>query len=813
MLLTLLLAAHLAAAPASAQQGGAPAPAPGAATPAPAPSAPPEESSEEGEGAAALAGEEVKEIRVEGNRRVEAEAIRRTLVTKVGQPFARARTAEDLRALFSLKYFQDVRLLVQRLPSGGVAYVVRVKERPIVGEVKLSGNEALNQDDFKDALTIKPYSILDMAAVRQVGKKIQEKYVEKGYFLAEVNPRVEPRGREGLQVSVVYDIKENAKVLVKQIRFIGVEKVDARELKDGMVLREGSVLSFITNEGVYRDEALQRDLAWIQSAYYDRGFINVQVSKPSVSLSPDKQFIFLTIPVREGEAYRVGKLDVAGDLELPREQLLARLKSKSGEIFNRSTLQADLQTLTDVYADRGYAYANITPETAVDADKKLLDLRFSVEKGKPVSIERIEIVGNTKTRDKVIRRELRVWEGELFSGTGMRRSKERVTALGFFETVEVTQKRGSSDDTVVVQVEVKEKATGTFQVGLGFSNVESFILTAQIQQQNFLGWGTSISANVQASGLRQLYQLSFFDPYFLDSDYLFSADAFRIQADYGGFFRNSTGGNLTVGRYLTPDFDLTANLTLNYEYVDLEVGQNQDFPPLAGSFRSGDTRSIRAGLTWDRRDNRLFPSAGVYMTGSAEIAPGFLQGDFRFARFNGNARFYVPLVLGAVFKTNWNVGLISQLEAGSPLPISELYFLGGINSVRGYFLRSLTPTLRVPRALRPDAPIFQDPNTGLDYPVGGNKQFSLNAELEVPVLPNLGMRALIFYDAGNAWGVNEGFFQPRQGNLPLGLYHAVGFGARWFSPIGPLRFEWGIPLNKRANDQPLLFEFSIGNFF
>ncbi|MCI0671789.1 MAG: outer membrane protein assembly factor BamA [Myxococcaceae bacterium] len=796
----------MAALPASAQERGATA-ASTPATPTTAENAAPDDE--------ALAGEDlpanavVKDVRVEGNRRVEAEAIKRALVTKVGQPFARNRTAEDLRALYALKYFKDVRLLVQRLPDG-VAYVVRVKERPVVRDVKLAGNEEVSAEDFKEIIDIKAFSILDMDAVRKVSKKIQEKYVEKGYFLAEVSPRVEDRaGSNGAAVNIFFDVRENAKILVKQIRFLGVKKVPEAVLREQMVTKEGGLLSFLTNEGIYRDEFLQHDLAIVQTAYYDRGFVNVKVEKPHVSMSPDKRSIYITIPVVEGEQYKIGKLDVTGDLELPKEQLLRRLGSREGMMFNRSLLSADMQTLTDTYADRGYAYANVTPETAVDAEKRTVDLTFAVEKGKPVTIERIEVVGNSKTRDKVIRRELRVFEGELFSGTGMRRSKERVNALGFFETVEVTQKKGSSDDKVVLQVEVKEKATGTFQVGLGFSNVESFILTAQVQQQNFLGWGQAVSLNVQASGLRQMYQLSFFDPYFLDTDLLFSADAFKVDADYGGFLRRSTGGNVTFGRYLTPDFDLTANLTLTYEYVDNEVGSGLDQVPLAGRFRSGDTRSARLSLTWDRRDNRLFPSKGFMLSGSAEIAPGWLVGsDFRFARFAGFARFYQPLPLGATFKTNINVGYMGQLERNSPLPISEMYYLGGISSVRGYMLRSISPTLRVPNQLTPDSTIYRD------YPIGGNKQFSINTELEVMLLEKMGVRGLIFYDAGNAWGTNEAFFQDKQDKLPLGLFHSVGFGVRWFSPIGPLRFEWGIPLNRRPGiDQPILFEFSIGNFF
>jgi outer membrane protein insertion porin family len=427
-----------------------------------------------------------------------------------------------------------------------------------------------------------------------------------------------------------------------------------------------------------------------------------------------------------------------------------------------------------------------------------------VQKGQPVSIERIEIVGNSKTRDKVIRREMRVYEGELFSGTGLRRSKERVTALGFFETVEVTHKPGADQSHVVVQVDVKEKATGTFQLGLGFSNVENFIFTAQVSQQNFLGWGQSVSASVQWSALRSFLQLSFYDPYFFDTNFIFSADLYKQQADYFGFLRNATGGDLNLGYHVLEDVML--NLTYTREYVQVEPGTGQDIT-LANQFRSGNTSSLRLSGTWDRRDNRLFPTKGFINFASAEWAPKALGGDFLFTRYTAYSRLYFPLFWGLVFKTNANLGVIQQLDPKSPLPISELYYVGGINTVRGYPLRTISPQILVGTSSNPDAGVSS-------FHVGGNKQAYFNFELEFPIFEKVGIRGVLFYDAGNAFAQNAPFFTDRAHDLPLGMFHSVGFGFRWFSPIGPLRFEWGIPLNRRPEDtQPLVFEFSIGNNF
>lgn len=755
------------------------------------------------------------EVRVEGARRVEPEAVARALKQQVGDVFDPGRTADDLRALWGLKYFDDVQLLVQRTAKG-VAYVVRVTEKPSVRSVALSGNDALSKDDFKDVIDIRAFTILDVAAIKRNVKKIQDKYLEKGFFLAEVTYTITPSA-DGHEVDVVFVIDEHAKVEVTEVNLLGVKSLPQDDLRALMATRVGGYLSFITSEGTYREELFQRDLQVIQMAYLDHGFVNVRVEKPTVALSPDKRFIAVTIVVEEGDQYTLGALDVTGDLLEPKEAVLGRLASREGMVFNRSALAQDIQTINDAYYDRGYAYANVTPVTSVDAESKVISLTFNVEKGSLVYIERIDIIGNTKTRDKVIRRQLRVYEGELFSGVGVRRSREKVTALGFFETVEVTHKPGSDGEHVVLQVEVKEKSTGQFQVGLGFSNVESFIFTAQIAQQNFLGWGQSVSASAQLSALRSFFQLQYFDPYFLDTNFIFSVDAYRTQLDYFGFIRTATGGSLGLGYYLVQD-ELSVNVGYTAESVQLEAGRDfVNSVSLSNQFRSGITSALRLSSTWDRRDNRLFPSSGWYLSAMFETAPRFLNPapesmQYNFNRVTANARGYVKLPLGAVLKGQATLGYIQDIVPDVPLPSSELYFLGGINTIRGYPLRTITPKELVGCSTRPDA-------TSCAFGVGGNKQAVFNLELELPLLEKVGIRGVLFYDAGNVYRSDANFFQhiPDDSNknltLPLGMYHSVGFGVRWFSPIGPLRFEWGVPLNRRVGDEPIQFEFNIGNSF
>ncbi len=744
-------------------------------------------------------------VRVEGNRRVEADAVRNALKTKAGMVFEPRRANDELRAVWRLGFFSDVQLALDETDPTKPVLVVRVVEKPAIREIKIRGNKELSDEDLKDTVDIKAFSILDMAAVRRNAKKVQDKYVEKGYFLAEVTPNVEKL--EGNEVNVWLDVNEHAKVQIKRITFVGNKKVPDEDLKGAMQTEEGGFLSFITSSGTYREEVFQRDLAMIQGVYYDRGFIHVRVGQPQVSLSADKRLIYITIPLTEGEQYAIGKVDFSGDLIKAKPELHAKMSVHPGELFNRSKLQRDILAFTELYYDAGYAYANITPQTAVDPDKKLVDLIFDVQKGEKIFIEKIEISGNHKTRDKVIRRELRVYEGELFSGSGLRESRQRVTALGFFETVDITHKRGSSDNQVVVSVVVKEKPTGTFQLGLGVSSVESFLLTAQVSQNNALGWGVTASLAAQISSLRSLVQFSYLDPYFFDTQWIFSFNYFRQTLDYFGFIRNSNGGDLTFGYHITPD--LMLHLGYAAEQVALQSAQAALLPDL---FSNGISSALKLTLNYDRRDNRLFPTSGHFESASVEYSPTWLgaTAHYNFARLLANVRFYQPIPLGLVFKAQGQVGYIASKDV---ISISERFFAGGINTLRGYALRSVAPTLSTPDSLAPDA-------TTSEFAVGGNKQLIFNFELEFPIFEKVGIRGVVFYDVGNVYAEGQPFFsQTGKKPTPLGMLHSVGIGFRWFSPIGPLRFEWGFPLTRRGpttgfqGDDPYLFEFTIGNFF
>jgi outer membrane protein insertion porin family len=771
---------------------------------------------------AALAQGTVAEVRVEGNRRVEVDAIRAAVSHKKGKPLDRKAVAADVRALMKLGYFSDVVVEVEGDPAAPVL-VYRVTERPTVREARITGNDELSNEDLKETIELKSFALLDLAAVRKDVERIKEKYVEKGFFLAEVTWRLEDKPDN--QVDVVYVVDERAKVQVKAVEFVGNRKVPDEDILGYMQTRPGGYLSALTKMGTFRQDALDHDLQAVQAVYLDKGYVNVKVGRPTVAISPDKRLIWVTIPVEEGDQFKVRNVDFAGQL-LDQKPMLQRLvKARAGRTFSRAEVQQDMFAIGDVYRDLGYAYVNVSPLTDADAERREVDLAYEIEPGQRVRFERIEIVGNDKTRDKVIRRELRIHEGELYSGTGLQASKQRVNALGFFETVEITTKPGGADDKIVAIVEVKERATGTFQVGAGFSSYENFILTGQISQNNFFGWGQTLSLQVQWSSIRQLGQIQFIEPYFLDTKWTFAFDVYATEGIYTTFTRRAVGGSLTWGYELNGLYpwwsfarhleDMRLFATYTNERVDVSGATGGVV--LRDRFKSGTTSALRLSLQWDKRNNRLFPTEGFYTSISAEAAPPFLApesvfGEVNlFTRYAADLRYYRPVWRGVVARGKLALGWIRDWDSTHGVPISELFYVGGINSVRGYRYLSISPVRYVPRDLRQDAQL-------VPVAVGGDKQVVLNLELEFPLFEKVGVRGVLFADAGNAFPAGEF----RDDDVSYSLYKSVGFGFRWFSPIGPLRFEWGIPLDRRTRpdrdgggvmDQAIDFQFTIGNFF
>jgi outer membrane protein insertion porin family len=774
-------------------------------------------------------GRTIGTIKFRGNKKAEDDAIRVAIKSQPGEKLGSEQLRDDIRAVWRLGFFEDVQVEATESAGGKVDLTFVLREKPVIRKIYVSGAREVGMDKINEVLDIKRDTIIDPAKVKRNVEKIKDLYVEKGYYLAEVSSDIQRKDENS--VDVYFNVDEHAKVEVRQIRFLGNEHVKSDELRGAMGTQEGGWLSFLTSSGTYREDAFDRDLLLITAFYYDRGYINVKLGKPEIELSGDKQFLYITIPIEEGEQYKIGKIDFKGDLLLPRDEYFRRMSVHAGEQFNRSKLGQDIQKLNDLYKDAGYAYVNIMPQTAIDAVARTVDVIFDVQKGNQVYFGRINIRGNTKTRDKVIRRELRVYEGELYNQTRLDRSKRLVQALGFFEKVELSTKTSEHDPNKIdVNIEVTERATGTFQIGAGFSSVENFIGQAQISQNNLFGRGTTLQLQAQISSLRQLFTLRYLDPYFLDTRLTFAFSVYNSLLFYPSFNRTARGGDLTWG-YLFGDHTRVFG-TYKLEFVDVQ--QNQagltigGFAPSAqvspgtvsNLFRSGFTSSIRLSMNYDTRDDRMFPKHGMFHSIAVEVADPLIASQAVYTRVNGWARFYYPIWGPFIFRLNVEGGLVTSRDSQG-VPIYERYFVGGINTIRGFQLFSLGPRINVLSSQDPSAPLST-------FNIGGNLQLIMNSEIEFPIFAAVQIKGVIFFDAGNAYNLEQDRYCPSRlaaSNIPAvfnpcqqyptftNLRYSVGFGFRWNSPIGPLRFEWGIPLNRQPGEDPIVFEFTIGNFF
>ncbi|MET0340038.1 MAG: outer membrane protein assembly factor BamA, partial [Polyangiales bacterium] len=577
------------------------------------------------------------------------------------------------------------------------------------------------------------------------------------------------------------------------------------------------------------------DVLRMQALYYDRGYLNVQVLPPRIELTPDRQQIDITVPVREGPRFKIGRMrvieqdadgneiDPLGGRRVVREQV----EVEPGEWFSRTKLSEGIESITRHYRDAGFAKAEIAPETELDPDKRTVDVAVVIRRGPECHIERIEIQGNDKTRDRVIRREVLIAEGETYSQSRLEASKERINALGYFERVDMSEADGADPAGLVITYEVKERATGTFQVGAGFSSIERFILTAQIDQQNLAGHGQSLSLQAQVSGIRRLVQATFVEPYLFSTFWSLSIDAFNTFNTFQAYTTRQLGAGLALGH---PVFHRNLRLALRYSADRTSVGQTttqffassaqgattQQRLPFADLGLSGRTSSLRLSLTWDSRDNRIFPTKGIYASLSTEAADPYIgSSDQRtFWRHKYFGRFYYPLILGMVLRLNTEAGLVtSRKDTG--VPLYERFYLGGILSVRGFPYFGLGP--------QSYAPSIIDPNSASGrLRLGGNAMLRMNLEVEFPVMNAVGIKGVVFLDGGNVWNLEQKICQARpnpqldDSNKVCGfnrLRYSYGAGVRWFSPMGPLRFEWGFPINARPWEDKMRFEFTIGQFF
>jgi outer membrane protein insertion porin family len=751
----------------------------------------------------------ITRVGIEGNVRVEEDAIRVHLRTQPGQPLDRETIDRDIKAIYAMGFFDQVDADVRPEKENRVEVIFRVKERPLVRNVKVEGTKKVKREDVENALKVRPHTILDPEKARQGIEAAKKLYVEKGYLDAEINYRTEPVGEN--EVDVFYTVDEHEPVRITSIDFEGNQAFSSSKLRGVMQTSKTWAFAFITGAGVLNKDVLRTDMERITAFYYDHGYITVRVDEPRVER--EKDGLHVVVKIDEGEQFRVGKVTVSGE-NVPADdaRLRAGLATSTGEIFRASALREDSQKLTERLSEDGYAFANVDPQTDIHPDDKTVDIAFQVDRGKQVIVDRIEVTGNTKTRDKVIRREMRLQEQELFSASKLRKSRDALQRLGFFQQVNVTTRRAAEEDRMNVVVEVKEAQTGAFSAGAGFSSADSLLFNARIQENNLFGRGQRLSLSGDIGSIRRNVLLSFTEPYVADTPLTAGFDAFTWKLSFTDFDRSGTG-LATQATYPVTAWGYTSLWGLPLEEV--RVGGSYRIESADISNLSLDaTRSIRLEqgtslisavtprVSRNTLNHAFDPTAGSFQDVSLEVAG---LGGEQFMKAEARERWYYTFLHSkALGDFTYSFGgtlgygfLGSEGVDSNEIPLFERYFPGGIDSIRGFKVRTLGP-----REARKD-PFGAVVSTS---PVGGNQEAIINNEVIFPIVQGIGLKGVVFVDAGNAYSATEGFTLD-QTRL------AAGAGVRWLSPVGPLRIELAEPFNTQPHDETQLLQFSFGGPF
>ena len=774
----------------------------------------------------------VAELRVEGTLRVEPEAVLRRVRLAVGDALRARDLAATMRSIYELGFFDDVRAEAE-LVDGEVVLTFVVTEKPSVAALVFEGNDKIDDDEILEEITLDAGSILDESAVQRAARRIGELYRDKGYLLAEVDYRIEPATTGS--VDVVFEVNEFAKVQVGRVSIVGNEQLSDREITRVMQTREGNILSFLGQMGRFQEEYLQQDLMNIRVLYYDQGYLDISVGDPIVELSRDRTRVFVAVSVDEGDAYTVSSVSVSGDLLESQEDTMDRLVVEPGETFRSSRIRTDIDRLTQHYQDLGYAYANVNLLTDMNPEADEVGITYDVDRGELAYIGRIRVLGNDATRDRVIRREMAIREGDQYSRTLIRRSESWVQQLGFFESVQVREMASElGSNRIDLEVEVVERHTRSLQVGAGFSSAESFLATAQVQENNLLGRGQNLSLNAMFSAVRTMFQVSFFEPHLYDSNVALQLDVFNRQLAYRDFEETRRGGSVSFGYRPFRQHEYWRGLSLRagYQIQDVRAESLRGFD--TADTDGGLTSAITYGVSLDRRDDRLVTTSGYYVAIDNEVADAAFASDNEYYKVQGFARGYTHIdglecgdgdtnartsstrralcrwLRAWVLKANFELGYVGSLNPRRGVPRFERFYPGGPESVRGFELFTLGPAEQ--------QALTGDPNALLsDRLLGGNKNVLFQLELEFPILDVVGIRGVMFADAGNAVDIDSRFpFRPDFSAGPNAeevLRTALGFGFRWRSPLGMLRFEWGFPLQVREDERSSVFQFSIGPSF
>ncbi len=769
----------------------------------------------------------LRDVKISGNIRVEDDGIRLHLKSKTGESFNSATVEQDVKAIYRMGFFDDVQ--AELSPDGVLTYAV--KEKPYVRELRIQGASQVSREKIEAALGLSQRTILDRGKVAEGVDKVRKLYTDQGYVNAAVDFAVTVESNN--QAVVELDIVEGGRLLIKQISFEGNKAFSEGELRDQIATKEEWIFSFITNRGVLDRDMLTNDVAILSQFYNDHGYVENKVDDPVILRARDG--LDVVFRVHEGPQYRVGKVEIGGDLIQDGKQMLKSVKLTTGQIFRGSRLREDITTLSELYSNKGFAFVQVDPVTNIDQRQKIVNVALVITKGPPVYFNRVLVAGNTKTRDKVVRRELLANEQELFAGTKVTQSRNALQRTGYFEDVQITSKKTGQPDTVDLQVDVKEGPTGTFQVGAGYSSGDGFLFNANIAEKNLMGRGQGISGVFSIGSERQDFILSATDPYFNDSRMALGIEAFSTEREFTDFDERKLGFAVNTSYPLTdfrmPFFgrprpireagsdELASSATptmwdymrggVSYNLTRETVDNIDNSAPESIQSEKGTslTSSVAPGLTYDSRDHFFAPTEGTKSAFSVKVAG--LGGDSRFIKSDLSGRWHYPLlkdpkwggsyVLALGGSAGYGIGLAERNNGKKDLPIFERYFLGGINSIRGFAERSIGP--REPSECSTENGQTVCSSTDV---VGGERSLVINAEILFPIMEEYGIRGVAFFDMGNAFGNGESFSFSS-------MRRSIGAGVRWMSPFGPLRVELGFPLNKESDDETSVLGFSIGS--
>jgi outer membrane protein insertion porin family len=725
--------------------------------------------------------EKIASINVIGNERIDKAYISNSIKTKEGEPYDIEKLRDDMRNIYKTGFFSDVQIDVKDTDKGKAVTFVII-ERPPIKSIFIAGNKKVKTEDIRDKLKIKTNTVLNIERIKESMDEIRKLYASKAYYSTKVAYAVDYE--EGASdVSVRFTIEEPEMAYVRKIAFTGNKTFKASKLTDYMRTKEKGFLSWFTGSGILDEEALDDDRKNVEAFYADNGYIRAKVGIPDIQLSKDGKSITITLPVEEGNVYKIGNVSFSGDVIFDRDELMKKLKSKSGNTFRSTRYHEDVLAITDLYQDRGYAFCEVLPLTAIDDTARKVDLTFDVSKGREIFISRINIIGNTKSRDKVIRREMRIAEGDLYSISNIRLSQKRLRRTQYFKSIDLKTVKTDEPDKINVDLTVEEKPTGTLSLGVGYSSTDSMILTGSVSQENFLGTGRKAYLTAALSGITQEFRFTYVEPYLLDRNVSAAFSLFKFTRYMDTYDYMRQGGSVTLSRPLTEELRTGLRYRLEtVEVTNVDVAASYFIKAQQGN---ATTSSVTANLSKLSIDDILNPTKGVNADISFEFAGGPFAGDNEFYKIVAVYGRYFPSFWDSAFFVRGTAGAI-RAYGSRDIPIYEKFYVGGLHTVRGFKYGEAGPI---------------DPYTG--EVLGGQNELFFNFEWIFPIYKPAGIKGVLFYDIGHGFDDNSGF-------LLDGVRHAAGTGIRWFSPLGPIRLELGFNLSPKPGERASVFDFAIG---